>query len=410
MNNLTITDIHLRYGASHRPEPANPLLLVGLQLEDGQLFWADVIDRSGQVLSQSFLTNAGTTLRDYLSGKELSTLVALEKSQAMNPLAQLTVPIMIEREVEVMAGGGEVQSENKRRALLSAIGQPQPQSEIVKVESTVHLPAAIKRGVKHGLLQAALANGLYQLPQRGRSPAPKLITPLDLATDVSRFAAADILSLTIPQQDDPTRFGANGEGLQKHIGEVAQWISAQAEAIGRTTLPKLMIQLNGLYGALFENKLGKILGAFYGINYASKAVQLLLVDPLMPTDFETGIKQYKDLRKMVKSRGIKVELMLGAGVSTIDSLNQWLDADFFDRILLSSGHFEGPYHLIEALDKCRSHATEIVFEVDQQGSSDGTLFWTKVAYDLNVNYLIPPPGQHFFAESQNFLTKIAFLP
>ena len=402
MNELTVTDLHLRYGTGHGPEP---MLLVGLQLADGQRFWADVVERSGQTRSEAFLSAARTRLLAYLKGKELSGLVAHEKSRASNPLFDLEVPIMVEQEVEVTVGDGEVRSEGKRKAFLSALGQAQPRSEIVQVETSVNMPETITRAVQTMLMQAALANNLSHLPERSTLSAPKLITPIDLATDPSLFATADILLLSIPQQVDPTRFGANGEALQKHIGEVSQWIIAQADAIGRTDLPKLMVQLNGLYGALFHNRMGKILGAFYGINYASKAVQLLLVDPIIPADFETGFNQYSDLRKMVKSRGIKVELILGEGLTTLEALNQWLETGFFNRLLLSSSQFDSPYHLIEALERCKSHSIETILEIDSPSSYESVLFWNKVAYAFDINDLIPPPSRHSFAESQNFLLK-----
>ncbi|MCA9899673.1 MAG: hypothetical protein KC433_15890 [Anaerolineales bacterium] len=318
-------------------------LTVGLQLSNGQQFWADCVDapaasRGGEtaVFDPSQATETvKTVVRPLWQG---------QPAAEFRPLAQKLLPLSETfRYTKIIPPKPEpITGAISRRSLITGFLAEEevatPKQEQVTVERPLH--PALQYGLTAALLPAvaavnrvtvaALLAREYGLDW-GETAVPLQI-PLN---DENIQAAHSILASQVASLGHTTgntnlkaNLGANGERLQQHVRQIAAWLPS----LNPEYAPKLHLDLRGGFGELFEQNSGKILGAIYGLEQAGKPYELRIQNPVWREDAAAQRSQLKELSSFCRARRLKAQLVADAWVDSLAAVQQFADASICQMI------------------------------------------------------------------------------
>lgn len=314
-------------------------LTVGIQLSDGQRFWADCIDASAASRTGETAVFDLSQARSVVQ-QVVQPLWQGQPAKAFRPLAQLltgaTESFTYQRThlaTPQTAPGGL-----SRRSLITGFmaeeAQPsEPQQEAVTIERPLH--PALQYGLTTALFQAAASiNRLtmaelivaeYGLPKV--DTAVPLLIPLN---DGSIQTAQPILTshvaalgYTTSKHNHKATLGANAARLQQHIRQVAAWLPTLNDVFN----PVLQLNLNGGFGTLFENNIGKILGALYGLERAAQPYRLQVQNPVWLESRDAQRDYLKQLKNYLALRQMKLQLVADAWVDSVDDVKLLSDPE-----------------------------------------------------------------------------------
>ncbi|MCP4417411.1 MAG: hypothetical protein GY805_12375 [Chloroflexi bacterium] len=308
-------------------------LSVGLQLSDGQRFWADCI-----VVSAASRRSAATAFDADQAIEHVQNVIRpLWQGQPLHqfrPLAQqlgkLMVPFSYKRTVwptpKPQPAPGTVSRRSVITGFLAEEVKPEPelpQQEIVTIERPLH--PALQYGLTAVLLKAvAQVNKLSiadLVAQEYELPLPETAVPLQIhLSDKNIQTARAILSThiaalgyTIGNTDHTENLGANGERLQQHIRQLAAWL-LKLDADFR---PILNLDLRGRIGDLFENNSGKVLGALYGLEHAAKPFALHIQNPVWLDTQKAQLTHLEKLNSYLSIRRMTLKLVADGWVDSL---------------------------------------------------------------------------------------------
>lgn len=234
---------------------------------------------------------------------------------AFRPLAtqldELTETVTITEIVQSPAPAAE--GTMSRRRLISgflAEDQPAEPVETVYTESRP-LPSALRYLFNLLFLQAvALAQQIGVRPLLVREfgqEADGSQTKLQAAVSDPAVAAiiTEVAAIwhTADEQNIEKQLGANNIRLQSYARQLKEWLQQVT-----STKPTICLDVRGGLGQLYNNNIGKILGAIYGLEYAAKPYPLAVIDPLFDQDPFALIKRLGDLKKYMGMRKLQTQI------------------------------------------------------------------------------------------------------
>ncbi|MBC7259059.1 MAG: methylaspartate ammonia-lyase [Chloroflexi bacterium] len=337
---------------------------VGLALDDGRVAWGDCVavaycGKAGRwpvFRAAEGVATLRTVVAPALEGQPLT---------AFRPLAEavegLTESVVEERPVKAPKGQ---QGGLSRRDLLTgrfarAEGAESPGVERVMVTRSLH--TAVRYGVSQALLgAAALARGLTMaevIADEWGLPAPSEPVPIHAQSGGDRYANVDkmiarrVASLPHALVDDiPEQLGSDGSKLVQY----ARWVKERIQALaGADYRPTIHLDVHGTLGQIFDNNLGKVLGALYALESAVKPYPLRVECPVMLASREAQIDAMRTLRDYVRARGLQVQLVADEWANTLDDIRAFVDAQAADMIQIKMPDLGSVHNAVDAVLACK---------------------------------------------------------
>jgi methylaspartate ammonia-lyase len=313
-------------------------LTVGLQLSDGQRFWADCVD----VPAASRLEETAVFDPQQAASQVHNLVQPLWRGQpvtAFRPLAQMLLalkePFSYTRTIppEPQPATGTV----SRRSLITGFWAetegPEPRLEEVIIERPLH--PALQYGLTAALLPAVAAvnrESVAALVAREYEVAlAETAVPLQITLDDKTMQTARTiltthvasLGYTTSKNNHKATLGANGEQLQKHIRQVAAWLPTVDAAFQ----PALHLDLRDSFRELFDNDEGKVLGALVGLEQAAKPFILHVQNPVWHDSREAQLNSLEKLQGYLTFRGLKLKLVADAWVDSLADVTDFTNPD-----------------------------------------------------------------------------------
>ncbi|MBK7894809.1 MAG: hypothetical protein IPJ90_07980 [Anaerolineaceae bacterium] len=320
-------------------------LTIGLQLSNGQWFWADCLavpaaSRGGETAVFNPIQAA-----DHVQNL-VRPLWQGQPAAAFRPLAQMLLPLTETfcytrtSPPKPKPATGAVSRRSLITGFLAEEEPAAPKEAPVMVERPLH--PALQYGLTAALLPAVAAANRVTVAEWlareyglvGVETAVPLQIPLD---DKTIQAAHTILTThvasfgyTTGSKNHKAALGTNGERLQQHVRQLAAWLPT----LNPEYAPTLHLDLQGGFGQLFGNNSGKILGAIYGLEQAAKPYELLMQNPVWREDLATQVAQLKELTSFCRIRRLKVQLVADAWVDSLAAVQQFADATICQMVHL----------------------------------------------------------------------------
>ncbi len=311
-------------------------LTVGLQLSDGQRFWADCVD----VPAASRLGETAVFDPAQAASHVQNLVQPVWQDQpvtAFRPLAQMLLPLMepfsYRRTVSPEPATGAVSRRSLLTGVLAGEAAPEPRLEEVTVERPLH--PALQYGLTAALLPTVAAVNRESVAALvAREYGGKLAetaVPLQIALDDETLQTARIiltthvasLSYTTSKNKHKATLGANGERLQKHIRQVAAWLPTVDTAFQ----PALHLNLRDSFRELFDNDEGKVLGALVGLEQAAKPYTLHIQNPVWQDSREAQLQSLQKLKGYLAFRRLKLKLVADAWVDSLADVTDFANSE-----------------------------------------------------------------------------------
>ncbi len=338
---------------------------VGLVLDDGRVAWGDcaAVAYSGKAgrfpvfRAEAGIASLRAVVAPMLEGQRLTGFRPLAEA-----VDRLVETVAVERPAEPR--GEQVSGRFSRRDLLTgrfarSDAEESPRTERVDITQPLH--AAVRYGVSQALLQAAaLARGLTMaevVADEWGLPLPTEPVPIHAQSGGDRYANADkmiarrVASLPHALVDNiPEQLGSDGSKLVQY----ARWLTERIRALaGEDYRPTIHLDVHGALGQIFDNNLGRVLGALYALESATRPYPLRVECPVMLASREAQIDAMRTLKEYVQARGMRVQLVADEWANTLDDIRAFVEAQAADMIQIKMPDLGSVHNTVEAVLVCK---------------------------------------------------------
>jgi methylaspartate ammonia-lyase len=378
-------------------------LSVGLQLSDGQQFWADcvvAVAASRQEPAAAFdVAQAVEAVQQQVRPLWQDQPITQFRPLAQQ-LAQLVVPFSYRQIAQPAPKPQLAPGTLSRRSLISGfmaedVPPPKPSEELLTVERPLH--PALQYGLTAVLLQAvAQVNKLSIAALVAKEYAldlPETAVPLQIPLNDDAIQTAQTiltthvaaLGYTTGKNKHKATLGAKGERLQQHIRQIAAWLPT----LEATFQPTLHLNLRGGLGDLFENDSGKVLGALYGLEHAAKPFQLQVQNPILLDSREAQLALLQKLNNYLTMRQMTLKLVADAWVDSVADAKLFANPKICQMI-----HIELP-----RLGNLEAGITAVLHSLSQNQqvilSGEATALTSQIGLVTRPTQLSGPPQLHY---------------
>ena len=253
---------------------------------------------------------------------------------------------------------------SRRDLLMGQLGKRDagPRIETVTVEGPIS--PSIRLGISEALLKAlARAQGstIAELlaQEYGLSP-PRAIIPIHAEARGGQalplYPQLASLEFKVPGVEPEREMGENGEQLQRLTRQLSERIAAAAGG----KRPFLHLNVNGGLGRLYQNDIGKILGALYGLQRAAAPVALRVEDPVFGDDLKTTSGLMAELGDLLRMRSMSVQLVAGASINASGDVWTTLEQSSAQMIRLSMVRLGTIHETMAAALACRDKGVAVL--------------------------------------------------
>ncbi|GJM41848.1 MAG: hypothetical protein DHS20C20_21300 [Ardenticatenaceae bacterium] len=311
-------------------------LTVGVALSDGQRFWADCVDvPAASRMDETAVFDpiqAANHIQHLIEPVWLGQTVA-----EFRPLAQKLLPLtetFTYTKVPPPHPEPATGAVSRRQLISGFLADDAPtllQKESVKVKRPLH--PAMQYGLTAALLPAVAAANRVSVTklvaQEYGVELEETAVPLQMPLNDQNVQAAQTIltahvasvGYTTGKENHKAILGENGERLQQHVRQIAAWLPS----LDPSFQPTIHLDLRGGLGELFENNGGKVLGAIYGLEQATKPYTLLIQNPIWHHDLVAQIIYSKDLTSYLRIRRMNTKLVADAWVDSLETAEQFSD-------------------------------------------------------------------------------------
>lgn len=363
------------------PQTTQLAVSVGLQLDNNAIVWQQC-----QFFSESQETFAtiqhlvDESVAPVLIGRQLDELAALfDTLLSLERTLTLSYTVVPEKTGAV----------SRREIFSGTFSEKEPEPETVYYDIQKPLPIALTSGVMSLLLECAarfvgetavshLAT-LTNTPLTKLSPRPLHLT-LPYAEQHSIFTPS-LLSMgyAAPTEDDELLLGKNGQIYQGHIRRLKAHLR-RSEPKGKY----MYLPLAGAYGRLYENNVGRILGACSGVERSVKPCTVWLEDPIILEDTDEQEKLTLDLKSYMRTRQMKTKLVAYEGVGSETAVQAIIDKELAHTIRLDLAQFRSFTEFVSAIKLCKERQFEFV--LGGAGTSPELLAWLGILFGARLVY------------------------
>ena len=196
------------------------------------------------------------------------------------------------------------------------------------------LHPAVQYGLTAALLKAVAAVNRITIAklvaQEYELALPDAAVPLHIAINDENVQAAypiltshvAALGYTTSKNNHKANLGSSGERLQQHVRQITAWLPTLNEAFK----PRLLLNLQGGFGELFDNNAGRVLGALSGLEQAAKPFSLAVQNPIWRENSKAQATHLEQLRSFTAVRKMSLKLVADAWVDSLDDVYLFADS------------------------------------------------------------------------------------
>jgi methylaspartate ammonia-lyase len=151
----------------------------------------------------------------------------------------------------------------------------------------------------------------------------------------------------------PEKVGANGEKLAEYV----KWLSARIQKLRPVPAyaPVMHIDVYGTLGIAFNNDLEKIAEYLKTLEANAKPFAIRIEGPVDMGEGEAQIKALADLRQLVDSKNIKVEIVADEWCNTYEDVAAFTDRKAGHMAQIKTPDLGGINNTIEAVLYCKKN-------------------------------------------------------
>lgn len=344
-------------------EPAEAIS-VGLMLDDGRLAWGDcvAVEFSGKAgRDPVFRTEVGmSTIR-----RTVTPLLQNRPVENFRPLMaevdELTESMEIERLVPERKSG-EGFSRRELFTMPARLMNPDPALRTERVTEERQLHTAIRYGISQALLRAvALTRGTTMaevICHEWGIPLSQRPVPIHAQCGANRYDGADkmiakrVASLPHSLADNiPEHIGKDARVLTRY----ARWLRARIDELGGPGYqPTIHVDVHGALGKIYENNLGRVLGALSALEQAVRPYSLRIECPVLMESRDEQIEAMSTLSNYIRIRKMKVEIVADEWANTLDDIRAFIDAKAAHMIQVKMPDLGSISDTVEAVLACKA--------------------------------------------------------
>jgi len=338
-------------------------LLVGLKLDNGRIHWGDC---ALSLDAQSIISQ----IQPILVNQPLSLFQELI-TQLDNFQEEVPVIRIIQPEPKTSASTGTF---SRRKLISGFLADDKPQVEQVEVMEKRPLPAPLRFAISQALYSAAaVASNQSLLSLLGElygvvAASEKI--PLHVEANETNMAIVrSILSTQVTSlgyntgsTNHKATLGANAERLQAHVRQVKAWI----ESVAPEAEPAIYLNVQGGFSELYENNEGKILGALYGLEQATKPYTLV-VENLIVGEKTAVSSTLRKLQSYLGVRKMSVKLAAGNDLFSTEALHHFVERKAVHQIHLDIARFGSIPQIVAFMQRCHEQNRQVIVKCDEGG-------------------------------------------
>ncbi len=265
----------------------------------------------------------------------------------------------------------------------------------------VRLHVAIRYGITQALLHAVslykratmaeIIAAEYDIPLPSTS-VPILSTgELDDPKQLDRMILKGVELLPHAYyQSTRQMLGIGAEHLFAYVGFVARRILAIG---GRHYRPRIVVDMGGTLGDLFENNLDTIVGCIGRAAAAAAPFDLLIETPLIGTSRDQHLELLADLRRRLKTSGVAVPIIADEWCNTFEDIKALIAAEASDFVQIKMPDLGGINNTIEAVLYCKAHGMGAFLGGSYNETDQSARVSTHVALVTKPDFMVAKPGR-----------------
>ncbi len=407
-----ISSIYCKQGIAQKGE----CLLIGIELNEQFIGWSECVGLSDLSVDDPAIVYdvaaAMKTVQEIvlpaLHKRPFPTLQSL--SAQLETLTE-TVTVVESLPIEIEAPSATV----SRRNILTGnfetnVKSVEPQINQTKVKRP--LPAPLQFGISHAYLTAVC--------KRRNQPMAQVVADMyELDMDLEQTAVSihitvndDTINATQPILTEHVTslgyeigsnnvrlatnaeaiLGSDGQQLHQLVRQVSGWIPTLAPEYH----PRIHLNLQGIFGDLFDQNVGKILGALYGLDYVAKPYHVRIENLLHLND--DTISNLQRLKSSFPVR--KMNLTLMTSLSSLSAMQAFVDADAVDGVHLRLSQLGDLHKTILFLLDCKKRDLTVMVSGGSDGLAETAVH---IAIATGADLVTGPPTQ-LFNEMQQTLS------
>lgn len=380
-------------------EPAEALS-VGLVLDNGIVAW-------GECASVAY---GGTAGRDpvfrALEGQEriqetVRPICIGRDSADFLSLAQEVEELIISVEQERLLPKKQPGAKISRRDLFKSAGRMlsgSPETEKVSVQRQLH--TAIRYGVSQALFQAAALDTRKTITEiicrEWDLPLPRETVPLHAQCGSNRYRGAEKMIV----RGIPSLPHSLVDEIDKQLGKDAvkliryvKWLKKRIRQLGSKGYhPTIHLDLHGGLGRLYENNLGKVLGAIVSLEKAAQPYPLRIECPLRMDSRGEQIQAMQTLREYLRFRNMGTELVVDEWADTLEDIRAFLEHGAADMIHIKMPDLGSLQNTIKAALEAKSSRVGTLLGGSCAETDASARISAQVALALQPDLILAKPG------------------
>jgi methylaspartate ammonia-lyase len=266
----------------------------------------------------------------------------------------------------------QLDSASRRRFLTGKLDvDPATKTELVAVERP--LSPSLRYGLSQALLTALAAVREVTLTEliavEFNLPFQPALTPMHL--DINGAAPApdasvlskhiQSLGYRIGVGNPKERLGSDGAKLQRFIRELTDLIERVTEPDYR---PAIHLDVAGGLGQIYEDNVGRILGALYGLEQAAQPYPLCISDPVSTDDPDKQIEIRQQLLDFIRLRGMRIRLGVRSPLRSLADVQRFAATGAAHLLELSLPQLGTIQQSIRAIHICRQAGMAVLLRDD----------------------------------------------
>ncbi len=240
---------------------------------------------------------------------------------------------------------------------LATPDQPAIISEVNYQKVTQRLHPSLRLGLSQALLQAVALVRRRTLTEVLAEEFDLLLPgkPISIQAPIQRGQKLHLptgvgaLTFQIDPDQPEKSLGQEGERLQRFVRELRSNITRAR--LGRPIA--IHLDLAGAYSKLYEDNIGKILGALYGLEQAAAPEAILIQDPILSSDSTSQIEALGQLRQYLHMRKMSLRLIAGRVVQNLDDVHRLIREQPVHMLQLDMSKLGSIHETILASQACR---------------------------------------------------------
>ncbi|MGE5598570.1 MAG: methylaspartate ammonia-lyase [Bacteroidota bacterium] len=147
-----------------------------------------------------------------------------------------------------------------------------------------------------------------------------------------------------------TKLGDNGEILLDYVG----WLRQRVASLGaQGYLPVFHLDVYGTLGLAFQNDLDRVADYLRRLQEAAAPHRVRVEGPLDMGNCADQIKAFAELRRLLRSKRIPVEIVADEWCNSLDDLRAFVDAEAVDMVQIKSPVLGGINNTMAAILSCK---------------------------------------------------------